>query len=352
MEMKTLQVALPGREYAIHIAPGLLDRAGEMIRSVFRGEKITVVTDSNVEPLYGKQLNDSLTEQGFRVHFIQIPAGETSKCAQQLFRLYDEMLAFGMTRTDLVIALGGGVVGDLAGYAAASLLRGIPFIQIPTTVLAQVDSSVGGKVAIDLPRGKNLVGAFYQPKMVLIDPECLRTLSSRVLADGMAEVIKYGAIRDADLFRKLEQISGEKELFAKIGEIVYTCCDIKRSVVEEDELDTGERMILNFGHTFGHAIEKQYHYETYTHGEAVGVGMVLACQYGERCGITPAGTGEKMKTLLEQYGLPTEVSMDMQTLREAMAVDKKGEGSKINLILLRDIGEACIEKIDKAAFSL
>ncbi len=244
------------------------------------------------------------------------------------------------------------VVGDLAGYAAASLLRGIPFIQIPTTVLAQVDSSVGGKVAIDLPQGKNLVGAFYQPKLVLIDPECLRTLNARVLSDGMAEVIKYGAIRDAALFERLENIKNREELFAKIGEIVYTCCDIKRCVVEEDELDTGGRMILNFGHTFGHAIEKQYHYETYTHGEAVGIGMVMACGYGERCGITPAGTADRMMRILSQYRLPTNVEMDPGVLRGAMAVDKKGEGSRINLILLRDIGKVCIEKINKADFVL
>ncbi len=350
--MKTLRVNLPERAYDIHIEHGLLAGAGELIKNVFHGEKITVVTDSNVGPLYGGRMQASLEAQGFRVHIAQIPAGEASKCASQLFRLYDEMLAFGMTRTDLVIALGGGVVGDLAGYAAASLLRGIPFIQIPTTVLAQVDSSVGGKVAIDLPQGKNLVGAFYQPKLVLIDPECLRTLNARVLSDGMAEVIKYGAIRDAALFERLENIKNREELFAKIGEIVYTCCDIKRCVVEEDELDTGGRMILNFGHTFGHAIEKQYHYETYTHGEAVGIGMVMACGYGERCGITPAGTADRMMRILSQYRLPTNVEMDPGVLRGAMAVDKKGEGSRINLILLRDIGKVCIEKINKADFVL
>ena len=350
--MKTLHVNLPGRAYAIHIEDGMLNRAGEMVKSVFHGEKITVVTDSNVGPLYGGRLRESLEAQGFRVHMSQIPAGEASKCSHQLFWLYDEMLAFGMTRTDLVIALGGGVAGDLAGYAAASLLRGISLIQIPTTVLAQVDSSVGGKVAIDLPQGKNLVGAFYQPKLVLIDPESLRTLNDRVLSDGMAEVIKYGAIRDAGLFALLEKIKSREELFAKIGEIVYTCCDIKRSVVEEDEMDTGGRMILNFGHTFGHAIEKQYHYETYTHGEAVGIGMVMACGYGEKRGITPAGTAERMMRILRQYQLPTSVEMDPGVLKGAMAVDKKGEGSRINLILLREIGEACIEKIKKADFVL
>ena len=348
--MRTLKVNIPGREYEIHIAEGLLDRAESMITQVFQGEKIAVVTDSNVEPLYGEQVQDSLEAAGFSVKQIVVPAGETSKSKEQLFYLYEEMLNFGLTRTDLVVALGGGVVGDLAGYAAASLLRGIPFVQIPTTLLAQVDSSVGGKVAIDLPSGKNLVGAFYQPKMVLIDPMCLKTLTDRVLADGMAEVIKYGAIRDLSLFEKLERIETKQELFAKIGEIVYTCCDIKRQVVEADEYDTGERMILNFGHTFGHAIEKEYHYETYTHGEAVGIGMLMACEYGEKHGITEAGTAKRMEKMLKQFHLPVRAAMEPESIRAAMAVDKKGEGSKINLILLKQLGEVTIVKIKKAEF--
>ena len=350
--MKTLQVNIPHKEYRIDIDAGILNRCGELIKTVFQGEKIAVVTDSNVAPLYEEKVCNSLREQGFEVKTIVIPAGESSKCQEQLFRLYDEMLSFGLTRSDLIVALGGGVVGDLTGYAAASLLRGIPFVQIPTTLLAQVDSSVGGKVAIDLPRGKNLVGAFYQPKMVLIDPECLTTLTDRVFADGMAEVIKYGAIRDRVLFEELENIQNREELFAKMEEIVYTCCNIKRQIVEQDELDTGERMILNFGHTFGHAIEKQYHYETYTHGEAVGAGMLMALNYGEKQGITASGVAERMEKMLIRYHLPTKVAMTPQALRDAMAVDKKGEGSKLNLILLRDIGEVLISKIDKSEFQL
>lgn len=350
--MKNLKVNIPGKEYNIYIQNGLIDKSGEMIKEVFGGEKIAVVTDSNVNPLYGERVKESLLNQGFNVKIIEIPAGEQSKCREQLFYLYDEMLDFKMTRSDLIVALGGGVVGDLTGYAAASLLRGIPFVQIPTTLLAQVDSSVGGKVAIDLPQGKNLVGAFYQPKMVIIDPECLRTLTHRVLSDGMAEVIKYGAIRDEELFKLLENIKNTEELFAKIGDIVYTCCNIKRQVVEEDEFDTGGRMILNFGHTFGHAIEKQFNFETYTHGEAVGIGMVMACRWGEKEGVSPDGTVERMKKILENYNLPTTVDMDADSLKEAMAVDKKGEGKKINLILLDRIGKVCIRKINKAEFEL
>ena len=346
--MKSLKVNIPGREYEIVMEEGLLERAGQQVCRVFGGEKIFIVTDSNVAPLYEEKLEKSLRSQGFSVAGHTIPAGESSKCQKQLFTLYDKMLDFKMTRSDLIIALGGGVVGDLTGFAAATLLRGIPFIQIPTTLLSQVDSSVGGKVAIDLPQGKNLVGAFYQPKMVLMDPLTLDTLPDRVWSDGMAEVIKYGAIRDADLFAELEKIKNRQEWIAKFEKIVYTCCDIKRKVVEEDELDTGGRMILNFGHTFGHAIEKQYHFETYTHGEAVAAGMVMACEYGEKTGITPSGTKERMENILKNYGLPTQVPVDKKVLQEAVSVDKKGEGKQLHLILLRDIGQACIQKINKA----
>ncbi len=345
--MKKVCVCIPGKEYEIVIEKGLLDRAGEYIRMVTKGSKVTIVTDSNVGPLYADGLSKSLKEQGFSVHSISIPAGEGSKCREQLFRLYDEMLEFGMTRTDLVVALGGGVVGDLTGFAAATLFRGIPFVQIPTTILSQVDSSVGGKVAIDLPRGKNLVGAFYQPKLVLIDPCCLETLPERYVADGMAEVIKYGAIMDKELFSLLEKIDTKEDLFAKIDEIVYTCCDRKRQVVEEDELDTGNRMILNFGHTFGHAIEKHGNYCDYTHGEAVAIGMVMACEYGEKSGLTKPGTTERMEKILRQFHLPVCAEISNESLSETISFDKKGSGNFIHLILLREIGQVEIVKTKK-----
>ena len=346
--MKTLHVTIPEREYDIHIEKGILDRGGEFIKTVFQGEKIAVVTDSNVGPLYMNRLRESLTVAGFQVCEIVIPAGESSKCKEQLFRLYEEMLSFGITRGDLVVALGGGVVGYLTGYAAATLFRGIPYVQIPTTLLAQVDSSVGGKVAINLPKGKNLVGAFYQPKMVLIDTDCLITLSERVLADGMAEVIKYGAIFRKDLLDTLTQITEKKELFAKIEEIVYTCCDCKRQVVERDELDNGERMLLNFGHTFGHAIEKQYHYETYTHGEGVAAGMVIAAEHGERQGITQKGTASRLEELLKQYGLPTRIPMTKEAMEDAIQVDKKGQGNILHLVLLEELGKARLVKTQRS----
>lgn len=345
--MKKLQISLPGREYEIIIEKGLLDKAGGYIRQVTGGKKVAIVTDSNVGPLYAKRLENVLEEQDFLVHIIEIPAGEESKCKEQLFRLYDEMLDFGMTRTDLIVALGGGVVGDLTGFAAATLYRGIPFVQIPTTILSQVDSSVGGKVAIDLPKGKNLVGAFCQPKLVLIDPLCLETLPQRYISDGMAEVIKYGAILDEGLFSFIEGIRTKEALFDSIEEIVYACCDKKRQVVEEDELDTGLRMILNFGHTFGHAIEKQGNYQTYTHGEAVAIGMVMACGYGERIGLTKQGTKERMEKVLQGFQLPVSAEISKEVFLQAVSHDKKGSGNFLNLILLREIGQVEIVKTKK-----
>lgn len=345
--MKKLQISLPAREYDIIIEKGILSKAGNYIRKVTDGKKITIVTDTNVGPIYAKDLAKVLMEQDFSVHIIEIPAGEESKCQEQLFYLYDEMLEFGMTRTDLIVALGGGVVGDLTGFAASTLYRGIPFVQIPTTILSQVDSSVGGKVAIDLPKGKNLVGAFYQPKLVLIDPLCLETLPSRYISDGMAEVIKYGAIMDEDLFSFIEGISTKEELLDSMEEIVYLCCDKKRQVVEEDELDTGLRMILNFGHTFGHAIEKQGNYQVYTHGEAVAVGMVMACRYGEKIGLTKSGTRARMEEVLQRFRLPVSAEISKDVFLQAISHDKKGSGNLLNLILLKEIGKVEIVKTNK-----
>lgn len=353
--MKTLRVNLPGREYDIHIGHGLLNRAEELINEVFpdgsnkKEKRITVVTDSNVAPLYADRLLNRLGE--YNTKLIVVKAGEEAKSIDNLKRLYEEMLDFKMTRTDLIIALGGGVVGDLTGFAAATTLRGIPYVQIPTTLLAQVDSSVGGKTAVNLPQGKNLVGAFYQPKKVIIDTECLKTLPPETLADGMAEVIKYGAIADKDLFDKLKILNNQKnneELFAKIPEIVYTCCNIKRKIVEADEHDTGKRMILNFGHTYGHTIEKHYNFSTYTHGMAVAAGMIMACRRGEVLNITPAGTADEIEAVVKKYHLPATADISHDELVSAAAVDKKGDGDSINLILLRCIGEAVVCKTKKS----
>ncbi|MEG1880249.1 MAG: 3-dehydroquinate synthase, partial [Oscillospiraceae bacterium] len=283
---------------------------------------------------------------------IVVPFGESSKSSEMLNFLYSEMLKFGITRSDIIVALGGGVVGDLAGFAAATLLRGIPCIQIPTTILSQVDSSVGGKVAINLPNGKNLVGAFHQPKLVIIDIECLNTLDERFISDGMAEVVKYGAISDENLFKTLENIKNKKELFANLSDIIYNCCMLKSGVVESDEFDVGNRMILNFGHTFGHAIEAKYNYEKYTHGEAVAIGMVMAAEYGESCGYTKSGTAKRIRGALANFSLPQDAAIENEDLLNSINVDKKGDGSFINLILLKNIGDVFIHKMEKDKFRI
>ncbi len=354
--MKKLHVNLSGgRDYDIFIENGLLQKAGERIKEVFQGERIAVITDSNVRPLYADTVVSSLEKAGFAVKLIDFPAGEQSKNLETVVQLYDGLLhpdPFPMTRGDLIVALGGGVAGDMVGFAAATLLRGIPFVQIPTTLLAQVDSSVGGKVAVDLKQGKNLAGMFYQPKQVLIDPQTLKTLSDRIFFDGLAEVIKYGMIRDEKLFQLLEGCKNREELLPHMEEIIRVCCHIKKEIVEQDEMDTGERMVLNFGHTLGHAYEKLGHYSTYMHGEAVACGMVAICEIGERQGITPSGTAQRLRALLSTFGLPVKAEkVPIKALVETLAYDKKGSGGSITLVLCKRIGEAILQKTSKETFA-
>ena len=339
--MKTLTVSLPGRSYDILIERGLLDRAGEYCRKALpRAKKLFVVTDSTVGPLYLKRLIPPLEAAGLETAICEIPAGEASKCAGELARLWECMMDFGLTRTDAVVALGGGVVGDLAGFAAATILRGVDFVQIPTTLLSQVDSSVGGKVAIDLDHGKNLAGAFWQPRLVLMDPDTLDTLPDSTFADGMAEVVKYGCIFDRAFFDFLAQRPERARLMEEIEHILYTCCDLKRKVVEEDERDTGNRMLLNFGHTLGHAYELAGHYTTYTHGQAVAAGMVRAAQLGTALGLTPAQLAPDIAQLVEAFGLPTAIPCSQADYAAAIGLDKKGAGSSLSLILLDRPGHA------------
>jgi 3-dehydroquinate synthase len=345
--MSSLRVNLPGREYDILCENGLLDRAGMLLRPILRGKLAVVVTDSNVSPLYANRLARSLHLGGFQPAILEIPAGEQSKNPQVLSELWEQMMDLGMTRSDAVIALGGGVVGDLAGFAAATILRGVDFVQIPTTLLAQVDSSVGGKVAVDLEAGKNLAGAFYQPKMVLMDPECLKTLPDRVFSDGMAEVIKYGCIWDEKLFARIDSLGSRQGIMDHIQEILLACCDIKRQVVEQDETESGLRMILNFGHTLGHVYEKAYHYETYTHGEAVAAGMVIAAKLGEQLGVTPAGTDHRIAQVLEKFRLPTCIDASKDDYRTTLTHDKKSDGGDISFIALKQIGQVEPVKLSK-----
>lgn len=345
--MKEIQVALGEKSYWIKIAAGLLAAAGDEIRRVLpQTEKIAVITDSNVAPLYGERLRKSLEMAGFSVTVWEFPAGEESKNLAVLGRLYEGLAAAGLTRSDAIVALGGGVTGDMAGLAAATYLRGIAFIQIPTSLLAAVDSSVGGKVAVDLPQGKNLVGAFYQPKLVLIDPELLYTLPPRFLHDGLAEVIKYGCIRDTGLFTRLEQLPGDAALLAQAEEIIAACCTIKAHIVAQDEFDTGERMLLNFGHTLGHAVEKAFHYDTYSHGEAVGLGMVLLTSQAEKLGLTDPGTAAKIAALLQKFSLPVEITLPREEFIKTIALDKKKRGSQLTLVLIKDIGEGYLHTIE------
>ena len=345
--MSKLHVSLGERSYDIVNHRGALSQCGSLASRVLRGKKVFVVSDTSTAPLYGDTVLDSLRDAGFEPSLLTIPAGETSKSAVQLADLWEALAAGGITRHDCVAALGGGMVGDLAGFAAATILRGVSFLQIPTTLLAQVDSSVGGKVAVNLKAGKNLAGNFYQPKLVIMDPDVLSTLPDRTFYDGMAEVIKYGCIRDETLFERLAALKNRAGVESVIEEITTACCDIKRQVVEQDELDTGLRMLLNFGHTFGHVYETAYHYETWTHGEAVAAGMVAAARLGERLGYTEAGTAARIETVLHSCQLPTEIDAPRTAYVETMNLDKKSLGGDIRFIFLERIGTARAVRLSK-----
>jgi len=320
--------------YPIHVRTGALSQLGEVALACVKGKKAIVVTDSNVAELYLSKAVQSLKDSGFSVASCTVPAGESSKSQEMLFLLYGQFHAAGITRTDLVVALGGGVVGDLTGFAAATYLRGCPLIQVPTTLLAQVDSSIGGKTGIDLPYGKNLAGAFCQPKAVVIDPSVLSTLPRVHMAEGMAEVIKYGCIRDELLFETIEKGTIDLEW------ILERCIRIKTTVVQNDEFDTGERMLLNFGHTLGHAAEKVTGFTTLSHGDAVAAGMVYASIMGENAGITPAGTTERIRAVLARWKLPVAVDLDFEDIYTAMLSDKKKLSGKLYYVLLKKIGDA------------
>lgn len=336
-----LYVDLGKNSYPIYIENDILSNASGYIAEAFSGKKVMIVSDDNVYPLYGEKLKTSLAEH-FDCCCLVLPHGESTKSFKSLPLIYSAMLEAKMSRSDLVIALGGGVIGDLAGFAAASYLRGVKFVQIPTSLLAQVDSSVGGKVAVDLPQGKNLVGAFYQPVLVLIDPLVLDTLPERFINDGMGEVIKYGCIKDESLFTVLEEHSSFDDLKKDLPAIIHRCVDIKRMVVEKDQFDTGERMLLNFGHTLAHTIEQYYHYERESHGEAVAIGMYQITKLAEEKGLTPEGSAGRICKVLKTYGLPYECKLPLADLIEAITLDKKNLGGKLNVVLLHQIGDSYV----------
>lgn len=339
---RVVTVDLGARSYPIHIGPGLLPRLDELLKPVLKSRKALIVTDATVAPLYAATCAEILARSGIASATAIIPAGEASKNGRWLFHLYDKALEHGLDRKSCVIALGGGVVGDLAGYLAASFLRGLRFVQIPTTLLSMVDSAVGGKTGINLPQGKNLVGAFHQPVLVACDIDSLKTLSRRELAAGLAEVVKYGVIRDADLFALLEReadriVAGDPVLLA---EIVARSCEIKAEVVGKDEFEGGLRAILNYGHTLGHALEAVSGYGKYLHGEAISVGMVFAgIVSSAQCGF-PAEDAARLVRLLHKFGLPAAApEADFAELRQAMDVDKKTEAGRPKFVLARRIGE-------------
>lgn len=336
--MKTLRVNLGERSYDIIIERGIISRAGEYVKS--GGGKAFVITDSNVAPRYLGSVVKSLEGAGLTVRSVTLPAGEKTKSFNTLPMLYSLALEAGLTRSDVVVTLGGGVIGDLGGFMAATYMRGVKFVQIPTSLLAQVDSSVGGKVGVDLPEGKNLVGAFHQPACVLIDPDTLSTLPAHFIADGMGEVIKYGCIKDEALFNLLEDINGDKtRLFEHIDDIIYICVDIKRRVVECDERESGERKLLNFGHTYGHALEKLNNFEM-SHGAAVAVGMEYITRISEKKGQTEKGCAERISKVCKAFGLDGKPSADTDGIVSAVKNDKKGGKGGLDVVLLEKIGRA------------
>ena len=327
------------KEYEIHIGTGLMDKAGEYLRTVTKGDSVMLVCGDIVSALHADRVTDSLTKAGYRVERFVYPHGEQSKTPETYFALLNALAQAGMTRSDTIVALGGGVTGDLAGFAAATYQRGICYVQMPTTLLAAVDSSVGGKTAIDLPAGKNLAGAFYQPAMVLCDLDALATLPDEVFIDGCAEVIKYGVIWDEAFFERLKH--GIK---VHLEEIIARCVTIKAEVVNQDEFDNGLRGILNFGHTVGHAVEKCSDFAV-SHGCAVAIGMVIVSKAAALAGICDGTVFDCVLKLVQTYGLPTATDFAPDALLQAMLSDKKRAGAKISLIIPERIGRVRIEKM-------
>ncbi|MGH7797158.1 MAG: 3-dehydroquinate synthase [Candidatus Binatia bacterium] len=340
--MQTLTVNLGDRSYPIHVGENILDRLGGFLDGVNLRGKAAIISNPVVAQLYLDPVHDALSQCGFEVTPILIPDGEEHKDLNSLAAIYDGLVKARLERKSCVLALGGGVVGDLAGFAAATYLRGVPYVQVPTTLLAQVDSSVGGKTGVNHDDGKNLIGAFYQPKLVLIDVAVLRTLPRRELVAGLAEVIKYGIIEDPALFHlleeKIERLLGVDRAF--LIEVIATCCAIKARVVEQDEREDDYRAVLNFGHTIGHALEAATGYRQFLHGEAVGVGMAKAAALSLKQGFGDRKSVDRIIQLIQKTGLPTEIpsTVSITNLLQGMEVDKKAAGGKIKFVMCDGIG--------------
>jgi len=343
--MKRLTIDLAERSYEILIDRNLLERAAPLLKEVLAPSQAVVVTHPSIGKLHGEALFKSLTGLGIPTRFIEVPEGEGSKSLAQVGELYDRLLEMQCDRRAVLVAFGGGVIGDLTGFVAATYLRGIPFVQVPTTLLSQVDSSVGGKTGINHPRGKNMIGAFYQPKRVIIDLETLRTLPPREFRAGLAEIVKHGVIADAGLFAYLET-HAEKILNLDtecLEHIIAASCAIKAQVVERDERESRHRMVLNFGHTLGHAIETLTGYSEWVHGEAVAMGMVIAARLSRATGRAGDEVTERIASLLARFGLPTEFpALDEEAVIQALYLDKKTTHRKLTLILTPGIGSVDI----------
>lgn len=342
--MRLVQVPLGNRSYIIKVGSGLLPRLGAECAALKLGQRCAVITDSKVGRHYAQAVMKSLAASGFEPALVTVPAGEKSKSIAVVEECYDQLAAHWLERKSFIVALGGGVVGDLAGFVAATYLRGIPFVQVPTTLLAQVDSSVGGKTGVNLKSGKNLVGAFYQPRLVLCDLDVFKTLPRREYVSGLAEVIKYGIIYDAILFAQLERNLPRllQRDPATLTSIVARCCEIKAEVVGYDETESGLRAILNFGHTIGHAIENSSGYGKFLHGEAISIGQVAAAKLSHSILGLPSGDVERIEKLFVQAGLPVKIKLNgaqRPKLFSAMKLDKKVSNGEIKFVLAHKIGK-------------
>lgn len=355
--MRKVKVPLGSRSYEIHIAGGLLAGIGKACARLGLGKRCAIVTDDQVAPLYANKIEQSLQAAGFDTFTFAVPHGEPSKRLEMAQRGYDALAAHRLERGSFILALGGGVVGDLAGFLAATYLRGIAFVQVPTTLLAQVDSSVGGKVGINLKAGKNLVGAFHQPRAVFCDLDTLDTLSEREFRAGMAEVIKYGIIYDARLFARLERELPQlmRREAKPLGAVIARCCEIKAEVVGQDETESGLRAILNFGHTIGHAIEATAGYGKFLHGEAISIGQVAAAQLSVALTGLSQAEAARIEGLLVKTGLPTQLKVDArrrQRMLDAMKLDKKSSGGEVKFVLAQKIGAVLFgQKVPTALIS-
>lgn len=346
-----LTININSRKYPVIMESGLFSIIGKIFGEHFPGKKIALITDNYLIDIYGETLKTQLTKSGNEWNIITLHAGDSSKSLNSLKCIYEKLVNFQLTRNDVIVSFGGGVIGDVSGFVASTFLRGVDFVQIPTTLIGQVDSSIGGKNAINMAEGKNLIGTFYQPSYVYIDPNFIKTLSDFHMSNGMAEVIKYACVADADLFSDLIRMSKLRDTDL-IESIIYRCCLIKKTIVEQDEKDQGIRMLSNFGHTIGHALEHLLDYRTYGHGQAVAIGMYTITKHSEIMGLTATNTSATLKEILQEYGLPFELpeNINRKLLAETAMRDKKRRGNKMNLILLEKIGEGFIYPLEKSEF--